>query len=453
MAIKSRMPAAGSIEKAIEALTDGIEIADSSSTEIQLPDDSTSMEQGFEITNLEDGGAEINSDPNAPIDQSQIPFNANLADYIEEDDLRTLANKLTSAYQADFDSRKDWHDTYTKGLDMLGFKYDARTQPFEGASGVVHPLLAESVTQFQAQAYKELLPPAGPVNTEIVGEITPQVEEQAKRVKDYMNYMITHVMKEYDPDMDQLLFYLPLAGSAFKKTYYDGQLMRPVSKFVSGEDCVVNYMATSLQDATRITHVTKIDGNTLRKQQVSGFYRDIELVTGSISTGVNEVQDKIDELEGVSPGIPQDDDEHQLLEMHIDADIPGFEDEQGIKLPYIITIDNYSNEVLGIRRNWREEDPAKGRIEYFTHYKFLPGLGFYGFGLIHMLGGLSRTATSVLRQLIDAGTLANLPAGFKARGMRIRNDDTPLQPGEFRDANVTGTSLRQSPMRPPYKEP
>ena len=453
MAIKSRMPAAGSIEKAIAALTDGIEISDSQNTEIQLPGNGPTMEGGVEITELEDGGAEINSDPNAPVDQSQIPFNANLADYIEDTELKNLSDTLISAYQADFDSRKDWHDTYTKGLDMLGFKYEDRTQPFEGASGVIHPLLAESVTQFQAQAYKELLPPSGPVNTEIVGEITPQVEQQAKRVKDYMNYMITHVMKEYDPDMDQLLFYLPLAGSAFKKTYYDGQLMRPVSKFVAGEDCVINYMASSLEDASRITHSIKVDGNTLRKQQVSGFYRDISLATGSISTGVNDIQDKIDELEGVSPGIPQDDDEHQLLEMHVDADIPGFEDEQGIKLPYIITIDSFSTEVLSIRRNWNEQDPARGRIEYFTHYKFLPGLGFYGFGLIHMLGGLSRTATSVLRQLIDAGTLANLPAGFKARGMRIRDDDTPLQPGEFRDVDVTGTSIRESLLPLPYKEP
>ena len=453
MAIKSRMPAAGSIEKAIAALTDGIEISDSQNTEIQLPGNEPTMEGGVEITELEDGGAEINTDPNAPVDQSQIPFNANLADYVENTELKNLSDTLIAAYQADFDSRKDWHDTYTKGLDMLGFKYEDRTQPFEGASGVIHPLLAESVTQFQAQAYKELLPPSGPVNTEIVGEITPQVEQQAKRVKDYMNYMITHVMKEYDPDMDQLLFYLPLAGSAFKKTYYDGQLMRPVSKFVAGEDCVINYMASSLEDASRITHSIKVDGNTLRKQQVSGFYRDISLVTGSISTGVNEIQDKIDELEGVSAGIPQDDDEHQLLEMHVDADVPGFEDEQGIKLPYIITIDSYSTEVLSIRRNWNEQDPARGRIEYFTHYKFLPGLGFYGFGLIHMLGGLSRTATSVLRQLIDAGTLANLPAGFKARGMRIRDDDTPLQPGEFRDVDVTGTSIKESLLPLPYKEP
>ena len=280
MAIKSRMPASGAIEKAIEALTDGLQIGQGA--DIQVPDETVTSEGGAQITNLPDGGADINTDPNAPIDQSQIPFEANLADYIEDSDLQTLSNKLVAAYESDKQSRKDWEETYVKGLDMLGFKYEDRTQPFEGAAGVVHPLLAESVTQFQAQAYKELLPPAGPVNTEVVGEITPEVEEQAKRVKDYMNYQLTHVMREYDPDMDQLLFYLPLSGSAFKKTYYDSLLQRPVSKFVSSEDCVINYMASSLEEAVRITHVTKIDSNELRKKQVSGFYRDIPITSGSV---------------------------------------------------------------------------------------------------------------------------------------------------------------------------
>ncbi len=450
MAIKSRMPSSGAIEKAIEALNDGLEIS-GSGTEVQLPDKEVQFEPDIEITELPDGGAEINTDPNAPIDQSQVPFDANLAEYLEESDLQKLADKLIAAYETDKNSRKDWEDTYTKGLDMLGFKYEDRTQPFEGASGVIHPLLAESATQFQAQAYKELLPPSGPVNTEIVGEITPIVEEQAKRVKDFMNYQITHVMKEYDPDMDQLLFYLPLSGSAFKKTYYDSVLGRPVSKFVSSEDCVVNYMASSLEDAVRITHMTKVDSNALRKQQVSGFYRDIPITSGSVST--SDVKEKIDELHGVSDNLASEDDEHVLLEMHVDADVPGFEDESGIKLPYVITIDQYSTKILSIKRNWNQQDQLRNRVDYFTHYKFLPGLGFYGFGLIHMLGGLSRTATSVLRQLIDAGTLANLPAGFKARGMRIRDHDEPLQPGEFRDVDVTGTSIRESLLPLPYKEP
>ena len=451
MAIKSRMPSSGAIEKAIEALNDGLEIS-GAGTEVQLPEKEVNFEPDVEITELPDGGAEINTDPNAPIDQSQIAFDANLADYIEEGDLQKLSDKLVASYESDKQSRKDWEETYTKGLDMLGFKYEDRTQPFAGASGVIHPLLAESVTQFQAQAYKELLPPGGPVNTEIVGEIVPEIEEQAKRVKDYMNYQITHVMKEYDPDMDQLLFYLPLSGSAFKKTYYDGLLQRAVSKFVSSEDCVINYMASSLEDAVRITHTTKIDANELRKQQVSGFYRDIPITSGSVST-VDDIKEKIDELQGASDNLASDDDEHVLLEMHVDADVPGFEDQSGIKLPYIITIDQYSTKILSIKRNWFEADQSRRRIDYFTHYKFLPGLGFYGFGLIHMLGGLSRTATSVLRQLIDSGTLANLPAGFKARGMRIRDHDEPLQPGEFRDVDVTGASIKESLLPLPYKEP
>ena len=451
---KTRPIPSSTIEKAIDALASaGVDVgANEKATDVQVPERDVLFEPDVDIEELPDGGADVNFDPNAPIDQSQMPFDANLADYIEENDLQTLSNKLTAAYESDKNSRKDWEDTYIKGLDMLGFKYENRTQPFEGAAGVVHPLLAESVTQFQAQAYKELLPPGGPVNTEIVGEITPEVEEQAKRVKDYMNYQLTHVMKEYDPDMDQLLFYLPLSGSAFKKTYYDSLLQRPVSKFISGEDCVVNYMASSLEEAHRITHVTKMDANDLRKQQVTGFYRDIELASGTVNR-VNEVAEKVDELQGVTDTIPQDDDEHVILEMHVAADVPGFEDPNGIKLPYIISIDQFSTKVLSIRRNWNEQDALKNRIDYFTHYKFLPGLGFYGFGLIHMLGGLSRTATSVLRQLIDAGTLANLPAGFKARGMRIRDHDEPLQPGEFRDVDVTGTSIKESLLPLPYKEP
>jgi hypothetical protein len=454
MAPKTRPIPNSSIEKAIDALASaGVDVgANERATDVQIPERDDLFEPDVDIAELPDGGADVSFDPNAPVDQSQIPFNANLADFIEENDLQKLSNKLVAAYESDKQSRKDWEDTYVKGLDMLGFKYEDRTQPFEGAAGVVHPLLAESVTQFQAQAYKELLPPSGPVNTEIVGEITPEVEEQAKRVKDYMNYQLTHVMKEYDPDMDQLLFYLPLSGSAFKKTYYDSLLQRPVSKFISSEDCVVNYMASSLEDAVRITHVTKVDANELRKQQVSGFYRDIPITSGSVST-TSDVPDKVDELQGTSDNTPQDDDEHSLLEIHVAADVPGFEDQDGIKLPYIITIDQFSTKVLSIKRNWVEQDQVKNRIDYFTHYKFLPGLGFYGFGLIHMLGGLSRTATSVLRQLIDAGTLANLPAGFKARGMRIRDHDEPLQPGEFRDVDVTGQSIKESLLPLPYKEP
>ena len=434
------------IEKALSSLTDALEI-EPTGQEIQLEPDVG--EKDVEI--MEDGSAVIGGEEEQSFDPATVPHNANLADYIDGPDLMTYSSTLINDFEADKDSRKDWEDSYVKGLDMLGFKYENRTQPFEGASGVVHPLLAESVTQFQAQAYKELLPPSGPVRTQVIGLSTPEIQDQAKRVQQFMNYQITEVMQEYDPDMDQLLFYLPLSGSAFKKVYYDSLMKRACAKFVTGEDLVINYMATDLENANRVTHVIKTSGNDIRKQQLQGFYRDIDIVSGEVET--SEVQEKINTLEGVQREYGLDENEHTLLEMHVNADVPKFEDESGVKLPYIITIDQYSGEILSIRRNWKEKDPDFRKISYFVHYKFLPGLGFYGFGLIHMLGGLSRTATSVLRQLIDAGTLANLPAGFKARGMRIRDDDTPLQPGEFRDVDVTGTSIKESLLPLPYKEP
>jgi len=439
------------IDKALEALTGALEI-EPTGEEVQLePDKNVKFDPDIELMENEDGSADVNFDPNAPIDTANIPHDANLADYIEENDLGRLSNDLLAGFESDKDSRKDWEESYVKGLDMLGFKYEDRTQPFEGSSGVVHPLLAESVTQFQAQAYKELLPPSGPVRTQVIGLSTPEIEDQAKRVQDFMNYQITDVMREYDPDMDQLLFYLPLSGSAFKKVYYDGLLKRATAKFITSEDLVINYMATDLASAERITHVIKTNGNDVRKQQLGGFYRDVELPTGQ--TESSDTVDKVDELHGVEKNYASDDDEHVVLEIHVDADVPGFEDTSGVKLPYIISIDQFSRKVLSIRRNWKQNDPNFEKNQYFVHYKFLPGLGFYGFGLIHMLGGLSRTATSVLRQLIDAGTLANLPAGFKARGMRIRDHDEPLQPGEFRDVDVTGVSIKESLLPLPYKEP
>ena len=434
------------IEKAMEAVSAALEV-EPIGEEVQV--DNNVEFDGFEI--MEDGSAEeIITSEN--IDQSQIPFNANLSEYISDDDLARFSSDLVNAFEADKDSRKDWEDTYVKGLDMLGFKYEDRTQPFEGASGVVHPLLAESVTQFQAQAYKELLPPSGPVRCQIIGALTPEVEQQADRVKDYMNYYIMNVMEEFDPEMDQLLFYLPLSGSAFKKVYYDELLKRCVSKFVTSEDCVVNYMATDLEQAERVTHMIKMSANEVKKLQVSGFYRDVAITSGQIDL-IDETREKVNELQGVRPTNEGENDENLILEMHVNADVPGFEDSSGIKLPYIVTIDQYSSKILSIRRNWAEGDLNFKKKSYFVHFKFLPGLGFYGFGLIHMLGGLSRTATSVLRQLIDAGTLANLPAGFKARGMRIRDHDEPLQPGEFRDVDVTGTSIKESLLPLPYKEP
>ncbi|MGB0317197.1 MAG: portal protein, partial [Flavobacteriaceae bacterium] len=370
-------------------------------------------------------------------------------------ELQRISNKLLGEFEDDKDSRKDWEEGFSKGLDLLGFKYDERSQPFQGASGVTHPLLAESVTQFQAHAYREMLPAKGPVDVNIVGEVTMDKEAQAERVKDFMNYQITNVMQEYDPEMDQLLFHLPLAGSAFKKVYYDASLNRAVAKFIPSENLVVPYNATDLMTAERIAHVLKMSENDLRKKQVSGFYRDIDLNPGISEE--NPIQEKMDKLEGVQ----KTDDEYDfnLIEFHAECDIEGFEDKDrngestGIKLPYIITIDQNSGEVLSIYRNYKPDDPTKQKIPYFVHFKFLPGLGFYGFGLIHMLGGLSRTATSALRQLIDAGTLSNLPAGFKARGLRIRDDDNPIQPGEFRDVDAPGGAIRDGLMPLPYKGP
>ena len=408
-------------------------------------------EQPIDVVMTDDGGAILN----APQQPPQMDFYSNLAEFISEDELKRISNKLLGDFEDDKASRKEWEEGYAKGLDLLGFKYDERSQPFQGASGVTHPLLAESVTQFQAHAYREMLPAKGPVDVSIVGEASPDKEQQAERVKDFMNYQITNVMQEYDPEMDQLLFHLPLAGSAFKKVYYDASLNRAVSKFIPSDLLVVPYNATDLQSAERIAHVLKMSENDLRKKQVSGFYRDIELKPGISEE--SPVQEKMNNLEGVENSY--DDYEFNLIEFHAECDIEGFEDvdqtgnQTGIKLPYIITIDENSGEVLSVYRNYKPTDPSKQKISYFVHFKFLPGLGFYGFGLIHMLGGLSRTATAALRQLIDAGTLSNLPAGFKARGLRIRDDDQPLQPGEFRDVDAPGGAIREGLMPLPYKGP
>ena len=401
-----------------------------------------------------DGGATISFGPSQPM---MGGHNENLADNMDAGDLDVIARELSDAYEGDKDSREDWSSTYAEGLDLLGMKYDDRTNPFPGASGVSHPLLAESVTQFQAQSYKELYPAGGPVKTQIMGATNPQIDAQSNRVKEFMNFQLTHVMEEYEPELDQMLFHLPLSGSAFRKVYFDNTLGRPVAKFVSSEDLVVPYQATDLMTCSRITHVVKMMANDLRKFQVSGFYRDVE-VGNPPDDDPSSVQEKIDELDGKRKVYTKDD-IYTLIEIHTDLDLPGYEDvnqageETGISLPYIVTIEENSNEVLSIRRNWNEQDPLKTKKQYFVHYKFLPGLGFYGFGLIHMLGGLTKTATSILRQLIDAGTLVNLPAGFKARGLRIRDDDQPLTPGEFRDVDAPAGDIRNSLVPLPYKEP
>ena len=386
-------------------------------------------------------------------------FDANLVEFIDDSELQSLSSDILSSISHDKDSRSEWEKTYVDGLKYLGMKFDeARSEPFEGSSGVIHPILAEAVTQFQAQAYKEMLPAKGPVKTQLVGQRTAETEAQADRVQEFMNFYIMNVMQDYDPELDMLLFYLPLAGSAFKKSYYDNVLNRAVSKFVSPEDLIVPYEASDISSAERVTHAINMSRNEIKKQQLSGFYADVDIKSSSYDPDDDDVQKEIDEIEGMSPSYAEDRD-HTVYEVHTILDLAGFEDVDkdgnptGLKLPYIVTIDESSQTVLSIRRNYVEGDPYKNKINYFVQYKFLPGLGFYGLGLSHMIGGLSKASTSILRQLIDAGTLANLPAGFKARGMRIRDEDEPLQPGEFRDIDTTGGSLRENLIPLPIKEP
>jgi len=411
--------------------------------------------ESTEITPTPDGGVEINFEPgafNAPNSENHF---SNLAELLPDNILAPLGSELYDNFIEYKESRQDWEMAYTNGLDLLGFKYERRTEPFQGASGVTHPVLSEAVTQFQALAYKELLPADGPVRTQILGVPSREKEDQAHRVKDFMNYQIMDVMKEYEPEFDQMLFYLPLSGSTFKKVYYDDLIGRAVSKFIPAEDLIVPYSATSLDDAEAVMHVIKISSNDLKKQQVAGFYRDIELSPSM--NDESELKQKEREIEGVRKG--REEDIFTLIECHVNIDLEGFEDKDGngeptgIKLPYIVTIEEGSREILSIRRNYEIADPRKQKIQYFVHFKFLPGLGFYGFGLIHMIGGLSRTATSALRQLLDAGTLSNLPAGFKMRGIRVRDDAQPLQPGEFRDVDAPGGNLRDAFMPLPFKEP
>ena len=414
---------------------------------------------GAEIIEDGEGGAIVQAirDGEMEIPDEAIPFDANLAEILDDGTLGELSSELRASYNEDLDSRDEWEETYVKGLDLLGLKTEERTTPFEGASGITHPMISESVTQFQAQAYKELLPAGGPVRTNVLGLQSSEREEQANRVKDFMNYQITEVMEEYDPDMDQMLFYLPLSGSTFKKVYFDQTRQRAVAKFIPAQDLVVPYSASDLATSTRVTHVLRMDENDVRKMQVAQVYRDVDLQTSS-DTEEDPVKQKVNELEGISKNYS--DDVLTILEMHVELDLERFEDldpetgePTGIRLPYVVTIDESSGKVLAIRRNYDMTDPLKRKRQYFVHYKFMPGLGFYGFGLVHMIGGLGRAATSLLRQLIDAGTLANLPAGFKARGVRVRNSDEPLQPGEFRDIDAPGGSIRDAIVPLPYKEP
>ena len=412
----------------------------------------SSGEPNVEI--VDDGGAVVGEVEQTPL----VNFTSNLAEVLDEGYMQSLSNELVEKIEADKSSREDWEQSYTKGLDLLGFKYEERTRPFRGASSVNHPMLAQAVTQFQAMAYVELLPSDGPVRTQVVGANNSQLQQAAERVKDYMNYEITHNMEEYNPEMDQLLFQLPLSGSAFKKIYFEETLNRATSKFIPAEDVIVPYGASDLESCDRITQVIKMSMNDLRKKQVAGFYLDIDLQSYEGDEYSSGVQEKKDQIDGTKSDYLSD--MAELYEIHADLDIEGFEDmnprtnePSGIKLPYVVTIDRTSGQVLSIYRNYNSTDPLRKKNEYFVHYKFLPGLGFYGFGLIHMIGGLTRTATTALRQLLDAGTLSNLPAGFKSRGLRIRDDDQPLQPGEFRDVDAPNGVIREALMSLPYKGP
>ena len=403
----------------------------------------------------EDGGVIVDFDPQQELQSAYAGFYENLAEYIDEDVLNGIGSDLVAAFNADKDSRKEWEESYTKGLDQLGLKIEERTEPWNGACGVFHPMLSEAVVRFQSQAISEIFPAKGPVRTQVVGKMTDDKEKQAGRVQDYLNYLLTYEMKEYRTETEKLLFSLPLAGSAFRKIYFDPNLERPCGHFVPAEDMVVNYGAADLETSERATHVMKKSNNDLRKMQVSGFYRNVNVPDAAERK--TDVSEKYDEITGEQDSYAYDN-RHTLLEMQVNLDLPGFEDmvegqSSGIALPYIVTLDYPSGIILSIRRNYYEDDPKKEKRNHFVHYQYLPGLGFYGFGLVHLIGGLSKSATSILRQLVDAGTLSNLPGGLKARGLRIKGDDTPIMPGEFRDVDVPGGAIKDNITFLPYKEP
>ncbi len=402
----------------------------------------------------DDGGMIIDFEPDKQNIMAE-DFDSNLADYMDESTLNELGGDLISQYQADKDSRSEWEESYVKGLDQLGLKIEERTTPWAGACGVFHPMLSEAVIRFQSQSIAEMFPAQGPVRTKIVGKLTEDKTKQAGRVQDYLNYLLTHEMSEYRTETEKMLFSLPLAGSAFRKVYYDPNLERPASIFVPAEDVVVNYGASDLETCQRATHVMHKSSNEVRKMQVAGFYRDIDIPEPADNQ--SDIRKKYDEMTGESRTYNYDD-RHTILEMQVDLDLEGYEDmadgkQTGIALPYVVSIDYPSGQVLSIRRNYFQDDPKKLRRMHFVHYQYLPGLGFYGFGLIHMVGGLAKSATSILRQLVDAGTLSNLPGGLKARGLRIKGDDTPIMPGEFRDVDVPGGAIRDNITFLPYKEP
>ena len=417
-------------------------------------DPQTVFTMGVFVEEADDGSITIDFDPR--VVPELIEHGANLAEYLDDADLSSISDELQSGFRADKNSRKDWERTLVDGLELLGLKIEDRTEPWDGACGVFHPVLGESVVRFQAQTIQEIFPPQGPVKAKIYGTPSREKEQQAERVRDYMNYLLTERMSEYRTETERLLFNLPLEGSAFRKVYYDPTLNRPASMFVPAQDFVVSYGAADLETATRTTHIMKKDRNEVRKLQYSGFYRQVDLPEPSAD--YSEIEEAEEEMTGLSPSVEKDH-RHTLLEMCVDLDLPGFEDTDemgeptGIALPYVVTIDNSSGIILSIRRNWYEDDPFKKKRIHFAHYQYIPGMGFYGFGLIHLIGGMAKSGTSIIRQLIDAGTLSNLPGGLKSRGLRIQGDDTPIMPGEWRDVDVPGGAIKDNILPLPYKEP
>ena len=440
------------IDKAIEPIISELEQLGVSPEEIAQEVTLAEQEADGEslLVEMDDGGMMVDFDPMADMMMQEDSFDSNLADFMDEGELQHLGSELVGKFESDKSSRGDWEQSYEQGLDQLGLEIEERTTPWAGACGVFHPMLSEAVVRFQAQTIQEIMPAQGPVKTHIWGKFTPEREKQAKRVQEYLNYQLIEVMTEYRSETEKLLFSLPLAGSAFRKIYFDPSLGRPTSMFVPAEDFVVAYNESELEQAERYTHVMNRSTNQIRKLQVSGFYRDVELTPSNIEN--NSITDKYNEIGGVRPSY-ENDERHQLLEMHVDVDLPGYEDEDGVALPYVITIDKGSDTVLSIYRNWSEEDPHRVKKQHFVHYGYVPGIGFYNLGLIHMIGGLAKSATSLLRQLVDAGTLSNLPGGLKTRGLRIKGDDTPIMPGEFRDVDVPGGAIRDNITFLPYKEP
>lgn len=435
-----------SIEKSLYQAPVGLEAAAAEiepdlEIEIENPDSVTIGMDGLEI--------EIE-----PAEESDDDFNANLAEYISDKALETLVGDLISDYEDDISARKDWMQTYVDGLELLGMKIEERAEPWEGACGVYHPLLSEALVKFQAETMMATFPAQGPVKTQIIGKETKEKKEAADRVQDDMNYQLTDVMKEYRPEHERMLWGLGLAGNAFKKIYYDPNLERQVAMFIPAEDIVVPYGASSIESAERVTHVMRKTENDLRRLQVAGFYRDVEL--GDPDNSLDEVEKKIAEKMGFRAS---SDDRYKLLEMHVDLDLPGYEhkDEDGnptgIALPYVVTLEKGSQTVLAIRRNWNPDDETHQKRQHFVHYGYVPGFGFYCFGLIHLVGAFAKSGTSLIRQLVDAGTLSNLPGGFKARGLRVKGDDTPIAPGEFRDVDVPSGTIKDNLMTLPYKEP